>query len=76
MFFKYKMNNKFLLFTIIFIAIMVRFVYFISTPFPLTAENLLSFYPDENVYYNNYLLIIQKGFLELFWTNSHYGQRR
>ncbi|OME35280.1 hypothetical protein BSK63_07245 [Paenibacillus odorifer] len=62
MFFKYKMNNKFLLFTIIFIAIMVRFVYFISTPFPLTAENLLSFYPDENVYYNNYLLIIQKGF--------------
>ncbi|MCL6601795.1 MAG: glycosyltransferase family 39 protein [Paenibacillus sp.] len=63
MFFKYKMNNKFMLFAIILLAITVRFIYFLTTPFPLTPDKLLSFYPDENVYYGNYLLIVQKGFI-------------
>ncbi|OKP94374.1 glycosyltransferase family 39 protein [Paenibacillus sp. P46E] len=62
MFFRYKINTKFLLFSIVLLAIAVRVIYFLSQPFPLTPDKLLNFYPDENVYYSNYLLITEKGF--------------
>ncbi|MDP9702718.1 4-amino-4-deoxy-L-arabinose transferase-like glycosyltransferase [Paenibacillus intestini] len=62
MYFKHKLNNKTVLILIVFLALIVRCVYFYMTPLPLNPEGLLSFYPDENVYYNNYLLIEQKGF--------------
>lgn len=74
MYFKYKLNSKLVLFLIVLLAIMVRCIYFYLTPLPLTQEGLLGFYPDENIYYNNYLLIEQIGFFnalvdeQILWT--------
>lgn len=55
-----RVNN---IFVIIILSLLLRFMILILLPFPTDDTKLLSYYPDENVYYSISQIIKQQGLL-------------
>lgn len=57
-------NNYQYLIGIILLSFILRVVYFVITPLPLDASKLLSYYPDENIYYSLAMDIRELGLFQ------------